>query len=160
MPDKYAKTRRFARFKAASFFVYFAAIAINPALAQDKAPSESPAAKDGIDIELNKLEPGNNGCRAFMVMHNGTNRAFSNLQLDLVVFDPKGIIVDQLAVDMAPLAASKTMVKVFEIAGHDCGNFGRVLLNDVLTCKAGDAAVEHCIDLLVPSSRAAIGFIK
>jgi hypothetical protein len=61
---------------------------------------------------------------------------------------------------MAPLSAGKTMVKVFEIAGHDCGNFGRVLLNDVLTCKAGEAAVERCIDLLVPTSRAAIGFIK
>jgi hypothetical protein len=159
MPRQNPKTRRFARFRTASFFAAFVAIAALPALAQDKQPPES-APKEGIDIELNKLEPGNNGCRAFMVMHNGTARNFSNMQLDLVVFDPKGIIVDQLAVDMAPLAAGKTMVKVFEIAGHDCGNFGRVLLNDVLTCKAGDAAVERCIDLLVPTSRAAIGFIK
>lgn len=154
-----AEIRRFARVRPASFFAFFIAIAAFPALAQDKPAAES-APKEAIDIELNKLEPGNNGCRAFMVMHNGTNRSYSNLQLDLVVFDPKGIIVDQLAVDMAPLAAGKTMVKVFEIAGHDCGNFGRVLLNDVLTCKAGDAAVERCIDLLVPTSRAAIGFIK
>ncbi|MDR6294289.1 hypothetical protein E9232_006843 [Inquilinus ginsengisoli] len=159
MPRQNPKTRRFARFRTASFFAAFVAIVAFPALAQEKQPPES-TPKEGIDIELNKLEPGNNGCRAFMVMHNGTPRNFSNMQLDLVVFDPKGIIVDQLAVDMAPLAAGKTMVKVFEIAGHDCGNFGRVLLNDVLTCKAGDAAVERCIDLLVPTSRAAIGFIK
>lgn len=159
MSRKTAEIRRFAWVRPAGFFAFFIAIATFPALAQDKPAAES-APKEGIDIELNKLEPGNNGCRAFMVMHNGTNRSYSNLQLDLVVFDPKGIIVDQLAVDMAPLSAGKTMVKVFEIAGHDCGNFGRVLLNDVLTCKAGDAAVERCIDLLVPTSRAAIGFIK
>lgn len=159
MSRKTAEIRRSAWVRPARFFAFFIAIAAFPALAQDKPAAES-ASKGAIDIELNKLEPGNNGCRAFMVMHNGTNRSYSNLQLDLVVFDPKGIIVDQLAVDMAPLSADKTMVKVFEIAGHDCGNFGRVLLNDVLTCKAGDAAVERCIDLLVPTSRAAIGFIK
>lgn len=159
MPDQSPKTRCFARFKAASFFTYFAAIAIDPALAQDEPATDS-VQQEAIDIELNKLEPGDNGCRAFMVMHNGTTRTFSNLQLDLVVFDPNGIIVDQLAVDMAPLAADKTMVKVFEIAGHDCGTFGRVLLNDVLTCQEGDTAIERCVDLLVPASRAAIGFIK
>ena len=159
MSRKTAEIRRSAWVRPARFFAFFIAIAAFPALAQDKPAAESPS-KEAIDIELNKLEPGNNGCRAFMVMHNGTNRSYSNLQLDLVVFDPKGVIVDQLAVDMAPLSAGKTMVKVFEIAGHDCGNFGRVLLNDVLTCKAGDAAVEHCIDLLVPTTRAAIGFIK
>ncbi|WP_342241340.1 Tat pathway signal sequence domain protein [Inquilinus sp. OTU3971] len=159
MSRKTAEIRRSAWVRPARFFAFFIAIAAFPALAQDKPAAES-APKEAIDIELNKLEPGNNGCRAFMVMHNGTSRSYSNLQLDLVVFDPKGIIVDQLAVDMAPLSADKTMVKVFEIAGHDCGNFGRVLLNDVLTCKAGDAAVERCIDLLVPTSRAAIGFIK
>lgn len=159
MFSKNVKFRRFARVAAAGTLAALLAATTASAMAQTKPPADSEQ-KDTIDIELNKLEPGANGCRAFMVMHNGTARTFSNLQLDLVVFDPKGIIVDQLAVDMAPLAAGKTMVKVFEIAGHDCGNFGRVLLNDVLTCKAGDTAIERCVDLLVPSSRAAIAFIK
>jgi hypothetical protein len=89
------------------------------------AAQETPAATTESDVppvisvELNKIENGTGGCRSFVVLRNDTGRVFDSLQLDLVLFDPDGIIVDQFAVDMAPLPTFKTMVKVFEIAGHE-----------------------------------------
>lgn len=113
-----------------------------------------------VSVELNKIEDGTGGCRSFVVLRNDTGRVFDSLQLDLVLFDPDGIIVDQFAVDMAPLPTFKTMVKVFEIAGHDCSEFGRVLLNDVLSCRSGDTVWTDCVGLFQLSSRAPVDFVR
>jgi hypothetical protein len=144
------------RAAVATALLLLAGVAASPVAAQE---ATDPAA-DAISIELNKMEKGTGGCRSFMVLHNGTQRHFDTLQLDLVLFDPDEIIVDQLAVDMAPLSRGKTMVKVFEIAGHECEDFGRILLNDVLACKGGEETWTDCLALLAPSSRAAIPFAE
>ncbi len=130
------------------------------------AAQETPAATTESDVppvisvELNKIENGTGGCRSFVVLRNDTGRIFDSLQLDLVLFDPDGIIVDQFAVDMAPLPTFKTMVKVFEIAGHECGEFGRILLNDVLSCRSGETVWTDCVGLFQLSSRAAVDFVR
>ena len=75
-----------------------------------------------------------------MVFENATARGFSALKLDLVMFDPGGVIVKRLAVDAAPLPPGKTRLQVFDVGGLPCEEIGRVLLNDVLACEADGAA--------------------
>lgn len=117
------------------------------------------AADAGISVELNKLEPSGGACRSYLVIDNALARKFDALALDLVVFDTDAIIARRLAVDLAPLAAERTVVKAFDLDGLACDAVGRVLLNGVLSCSGeGVAAGEDCRALIAPGSRAAVPF--
>ncbi|MEL6204185.1 MAG: hypothetical protein AAFR47_02580 [Pseudomonadota bacterium] len=113
-----------------------------------------------ISVELNKLEAGGGSCQAYLVLENATEDAFDRLVLDLVMFDPDGIIARRLAVDIAPLAAGKLAVKVFSVQDLACTGIGRVLVNGVLGCEAGGAAREDCLSLVETASRAGVDLIN
>ena len=114
------------------------------------------AAESGVGVELNKLEPADKNCRATLVVSNRDDAAYSELKLDLVVFDKEGMVAKRLIVDVAPLAAKKTTVKTFDIAGMGCDGMERLLLNDVPACGAGS----DCLALVETSSRGAVTFFK
>ena len=124
-----------------------------------------PAAGGRIAIELNKLEPHGEACRAYLVVKNQTGRAFDSLQLDLVMFDGGGVVAKRLAVQAAPLPEGKTSLKAFDIEGHDCAGIGSILLNDVLACtpapesQSGEDA-SGCLALVAASARGEVPFIK
>ncbi len=118
------------------------------------------AAETEVSVELNKLEPNGGACRAYLVLENGTARSFEALKLDLVMFDTEGIVAKRLAVQTAPLAAGKTSLKVFDMAGLPCERVGRLLLNNVMDCTDADGARDDCLDLLSASQRGAVPFIK
>jgi len=107
----------------------------------------------GIAIELNKLEEVDGACRAFLVIENGMGAGFETLALDLVVFDANGVIAERLAVDLAPLAAGKTSVKAFDIAGLACADAGRFLMNGVLDCRSAGGAEDACAAPVSPRGR-------
>ncbi len=132
------------------------ALACGPAGAQE---DESGAATLGI--ELNKLEQTGAACRSYMVLSNRTDVVLDQLSLDLVVFDTDGVIDRRLAVELGPVNAGRTQVKVFDMAGLDCGRVARVLLNDVLTCspdRVDDATT--CDAALRVSGRGTVDFIR
>ncbi|MEM9783505.1 MAG: hypothetical protein AAF899_13650 [Pseudomonadota bacterium] len=117
-------------------------------------------AEDGlVTVELNKLQDEGTACQAFMLLQNTTPLSFEALALDLVMFDREGIISRRLAVEMAPLRAGKTTVKVFSMDGLECTGIGRILLNDVVTCTA-DTEAPDCLGLITTASRADAEFVK
>ena len=73
------------------------------------------AASETIGIELNRIEDQGANCRAYLVITNPGEIAFSGFKLDLVIFSGSGTITRRLALDLAPLRAAKTSVKVFDI---------------------------------------------
>ena len=115
---------------------------------------------ESIPVELNKLEPNDGDCRAYLVLENRSVSAFESLKLDVVVFDTDGIVAKRLAVEAAPLALGKTSLKVFDIGGLPCERVGRVLLNEVMTCADASQERGDCLELMTTSSRARISFIK
>ncbi|MBS0002019.1 MAG: Tat pathway signal sequence domain protein [Thioalkalivibrio sp.] len=113
-----------------------------------------------VNIQLNKLEPDGDACRAYIVLENRGEQSFEALRLDLVMFDTDGVIARRLAVDAAPLAAGRTSVRVFAISGLACADIGRVLLNDVLNCAGPDGELRNCMERVTPESIADVPFIK
>lgn len=113
-----------------------------------------------VKVELNKLEPGGAACRAYLVVENTTASAFETLKLDLVMFDPDGVVARRFAVEIAPLPASKTSLKAFDIDGLPCDRVGRVLLNDVMDCADASGARSDCLALISVSARGALKFVK
>lgn len=118
------------------------------------------AADSTVTVELNKLEPNGDACRASLMLHNGAGTAFDSLKLDLVLLDNDGIVANRLAVETAPLTVGKTSLKVFDFADQQCGEVGRVLLNDVLACHDINGPRQDCLDVVSPTSLGSIAFIK
>ncbi|PIW26506.1 MAG: Tat pathway signal sequence domain protein [Rhodospirillales bacterium CG15_BIG_FIL_POST_REV_8_21_14_020_66_15] len=124
------------------------------------ASGHARAADGRIGVELNKLEPLANACRAYLVLTNKAGAAFSDLKLDLVIFDKDGIVARRIAVQGGPVPDGKTTLKVFDVEGVQCANVGRFLLNGVMTCEARDGKRGDCVSLIDTSSRAAAPLIK
>ena len=134
------------------------------------------AAPAAWPIELNKLEPiptgtpGAPGCRAYIVMQDPDPAPIEQLRLDLVLFGTDGVIARRIALDLGPMAAGKTAVRLFDMPGLPCTDIGRVLINDVLACRTGAgpggggqaADQDHaaCLDRLTPTSRASAPLAK
>lgn len=116
------------------------------------APSGARAEPAKLDIELNKLEAQGNGCRAFFVVGNDSAAEYEALKLDLVLFQPDGVIGRRFLVNLAPIKASKRTVKQFDLEGTPCDQVGSLLVNDVLECKATTGPVEDCLSGLTVKS--------
>ena len=113
-----------------------------------------------VQIELNKLEANGNACRAYLVVENDTESAFEELKIDVVMFDTEGIVARRLAVQIAPLAAGKTSLKVFDVADLQCNQLGRMLLNDVMACSDAAGVRDDCLGFVTTSARGSVDFIK
>ena len=119
-----------------------------------------PAQVGGVDVELNKLQQVDDACRAYLVTQNLTDTDFKSMQLDIVMFDDDGIAAKRLAVEIGPLAADKTSLKVFDIGGLPCENIGQLLLNNVLQCQDSEGKRDDCLALIHVSSRGKVAFIN
>lgn len=123
-----------------------------------------------LPLELNKLEPlsqGQAGCRVYFVVTNPEAETVEQLRLDLILFGTDGVILRRIALDLGPLTAKKTGVRLFDLQGLACDSIGRVLINDVLACHAGekpganaDQERAACLDRLTLSSRTKVPLAK
>ena len=147
------------RHRIAEIIVHAAALALMIAAVLLAHPAAA-AEEAKVTLELNKAEDEANGCRVYFVLDNGTADSFEAFKLDLVVFAPDGVILRNLATEMAPLRAAKRVVKMFDLADQPCAGIGSLLVNDVLACEAGAQPRSDCVDLLAVESRAAIALVK
>jgi hypothetical protein len=123
-----------------------------------------------LPLELNKLEPlaqGEAGCRVYFVVTNPEAETIAQMRLDLILFGTDGVILRRIALDLGPLAPKKTGVRLFDLQGLACDSIGRVLINDVLACHAGDKPATNadqeraaCLDRLALSSRTKVPLAK
>lgn len=116
--------------------------------------------QQGLRIELNKLESVENACRAYVVFENLTGGRYDSLMLDLVMFDPDGVINKRLAVEGAPLPVGKTSVKLFDIKDVSCEQVGRILLNDVVDCRGPEGERDDCLQQISTVTRSNVLFFK
>jgi hypothetical protein len=131
------------------------------ALLWSAAPPASPqTAPVAIQIELNRLEDQGNNCRAYLVIANLGAVSYNGFKLDLVVFDRSGTIMRRLALDLAPLRAQKTTVKVFDIADTGCKAIGSMLLNEVLDCRDSSGDIPDCVQRVSTSSKLPVTLSK
>lgn len=122
-----------------------------PALSQAQSPT--------LSVELNKLEDVAGGCRSYVVVANDAGAAVDSLSLDLVVFDTSGVINRRMAVELGPLAAGRTQVKVFEMDGLACADLSRILVNDILSCVPEALAGAACTDAVTFSARGPVELV-
>jgi hypothetical protein len=128
-----------------TLFTIAAAVLLTSTAGAQEVQEPKPQQDSGISLELNKLEPSDKGCRAYVVVSNPTDTTFDAYKLDLVMFQTDGIIGRRFAVDLAPLRPSKRTVKLFELDGTKCDEIGSFLVNDVMECRSDAGPVDDCL---------------
>lgn len=118
------------------------------------------AQSSDVSVELNKLEANDKGCLASLVVNNPGETAFESLKVDLVVFQPDGVVGRWIRLNLAPLIASKKVVKTFAIEGTACDKIGSLLINDVVECKAEAGPLGDCLKRLKVSSLTPVQLMK
>lgn len=126
--------------------------AASPALAADA---------DGPRLELNRLEPQGEACRVTLLVANARPEPYRSLKVDLFALDTAGVAQRRLAVELGPVAARKTLIKLFDVPDLPCGRFGQLLLNDVIACDGPTGSRDACLAAIEIGSRvAAVAFVK
>lgn len=116
-------------------------------------PAGSPeAGKDSITLELNKLEPTDKGCKAYVVASNPTTTSYDALRLDLVMFQTDAVIGRRFALELAPLRPGKRTVKMFDLDGSKCDGIGSFFINDIIECKSEAGPVADCLSRIKVNS--------
>ena len=119
------------------------------------------AGPGGLHIELNKVEDNVGSCLASFVLDNDLGQTLDRFSLELYVFDRDGIIARQVLLDLAPLRADKMTVARFVLIRDACEGVGRVLVNQVPSCRAEASGQPlDCLDGLTVSSRSRIELVK
>jgi hypothetical protein len=118
-----------------------------------------PAASAPVRLELNRLEAEGQNCRVYLLADNSKGEAYRSFKVDLFVLDTDGVAAKRVVLELGPIAAGKTLIRLFDIAGVACTRFGRVLLNDV-TCEAEPGARPNCLADTRTESKATVPFVK
>lgn len=105
------------------------------------ATGETPS----LQLELNALQPSDKGCRFTFVAFNQLGGEVSQVAFELALFDKAGMISRLTIVDFKELPQGKTKVRQFDFPGVDCGNLGRVLVNDTTQCMGANIEPQACI---------------
>jgi hypothetical protein len=107
----------------------------------------------GVAIELNKLEPKDQGCRVYLVTTN-KGAELQTLKLDMILFQTDGVIGRRFSIDLSPLKAGKRVVRLFDIDDSSCDQIGSFLINEALDCKTASGPLEDCLANITTSSLA------
>jgi hypothetical protein len=133
----------------------FAAAATTPLAAQ--TVEEAAPRPPSIEIELNRLQTVDSGCRPYFVVRNGLDARLDTLQLDVFLFDRDGIIMQGLTLPFEDVPEGRRKVFPFELQ-LACGEIGSIFVNGVLSCTAGGDAVPGCGGMLSMSQRTEASF--
>lgn len=128
-------------------------LAAAPALAQDKeqpaaqapAAEGEAAASPSLNVELNTIEQQEDACRVYLVVKNESEDRFTDLEMELILFDKEGFVSRRYAVQIAPLQPNKTRVRPFDLPELNCDTVGQFLINDVTKCAAEDGEKPDCL---------------
>lgn len=123
-------------------------------------PQSSGAEGSSVSIELNKLDPVDQNCRAYLVVKNESDTTYKSYKVDLVLFQADGIIGKRFSLELGPLRPKKKTVKLFDIDAIACDKIGSLLVNDVLECKTDTGPAENCLQSLTASTRTNVELSK
>lgn len=130
------------------------------AMALAGAVMPAQAEPNSVSIELNKLEPRDKGCRAHFVVSNSSETALESMKLDLVLFQPDGVIGRRIIVDLAPIQPKKRAVKQFDLEDTPCDRIGSMLINEITECRAACGPLDDCLARIAVSSLTSVQVSK
>lgn len=145
------KQKTFRRLMAA--VVAMSAATVAPVQAQD-----APAAASSLLLELNALEPTEQGCRMTFVVMNGLPAALETAGFEIALFNKEGQVDRLTILDFQNLPAGKTKVRRFDLNGTKCADISRILVNDATECAGPGIDPASCIRDLKTQTKSGVTF--
>jgi len=109
-------------------------------------------------LDLNALQASNGGCRLTFVVANNLSTPIDRAAFEMALFNKAGVVDRLTVLDFKGLPSGKTKVSRFDLSGIDCGDIGRVLINDATQCVGAGTAADACIANLRTESTSGIQF--
>jgi len=113
--------------------------------AADASEAEASGGGPYLNVQLNTIEQQEDACRVYLVVQNESEDRFTDLEMELILFDTQGFVSRRYAVQIAPLQPNKTRVRPFDLPELDCTTVGQFLINDVTRCAAEDQEQPDCL---------------
>jgi hypothetical protein len=113
-----------------------------------------------LGIELNKMEATEQGCKPVFLFDNATGHQLNRFEVELVLFDTKGIYSKQVLLNMAPVYKGKQVLASFLLQDMPCDGIGRILVNALPACANSTGDDLDCVAMLKVSSRAEVPLEK
>jgi hypothetical protein len=129
--------------------IALAPFAVGPALAQ---------ATPALNLELNAAEPSEKGCRLTFVVSNKLGGDLVRAAFELALFNKDGVVDRLTVLDFRDMPDGKTKVSRFDLAGADCANISRVLVNQVTECQGNGIEANSCMLNLRTGTKTSIVF--
>ena len=124
------------------------------------AGTGSAQANAELGIELNKIESTEQGCKPVFLFDNETGHQLNRFEVELVLFDTKGVYSRQVLLNMAPVYEGKQVLASFLLQDMPCSDIGRILVNALPTCANSTNNDLDCLAMLKVSSRADVPLEK
>jgi hypothetical protein len=132
-----------------------ASIILSPfAVGQAIAQAAGPA----LTLELNAAEPSEKGCRLTFVVNNKLGGHLVRAAFELALFNKQGVVDRLTVLDFRDMPEGKTKVSRFDLAGADCTNISRVLINQVTECHGNGIEANSCMLNLKTETKTSIVF--
>lgn len=126
------------------------------AAAQASAQETAPA--PALKLELNAVQPSDKGCRLTFVVNNGLAGNLERVAFELALFDRAGSVDRLTVLAFKDMPAGKTKVSRFDIAGLDCAELGRVLVNEATECVGAGVDPADCMRRLTTATKVGVEF--
>lgn len=134
--------------------VLTATVAMSPAQVLAQATAPAPV----LNLELNALQPSEKGCRFTFVVNNGLGVELGKAAFEIALFDAQGVVDRLTVLDFKELPVDKTKVSRFDLAGIDCANVSRVLINHATECSGAGIEPAACMRQLKASTKTGVTF--
>ena len=116
------------------------------------------AAAGGLEIELNKAEPMDMGCRLTFKSTNNLGVKLESFTIEVYLLGQKGVALQSVQFTFGAIAAQKARFAKFDLKDRPCGDIGGIFVNEFKSCKAGTDMAETCRDTLTLKNLTAISF--
>jgi hypothetical protein len=108
-----------------------------------------------LTLELNGAETIAGACRISLLVDNALPADLHALAIEAVVFDRAGAVTRLLTLDLQEAPKGRPRLRQFDLAGLDCAQVGRVLVNAVTSCTGLGLEPAACLNALDLRSRVA-----
>ncbi len=107
------------------------------------------AQQTGLELELNKVEQYDGGCRLTFRAGNHFKARLEGFTVEFYLLDPKGVALQSVQFTFGAVAAAKARFAKFDLKERNCSEIGEIFVNEFKSCKAETDITQQCQNGLI-----------
>ena len=116
------------------------------------------SAEPGLELELNKIEQAEGGCRLTFKSTNRFATKLNSFSVEVYLLDSKGVALQSVQFSFGAIASGKARFAKFDLKDRQCGEIGGIFVNEFKSCQGETEMAQQCRDTLSLNNLTAIKF--